>query len=159
MLEYDKGPKDMDIVLRLLFLFFFKDFTYLFMRDTGGERERERQKEAEGEAGSMQGARHGTRSQVSRITPCGEGGAKPLSHPGFPRLLFLTFRTLLAHTDSLIHIYIFHMYIRMYIHIHMKYIEIISIEGPAEAAEHIFVVEPKNLILWFYYFPPKLQRI
>ena len=35
---------------------------------------------AEGEAGSMEGAQHGTRSWVSRITPGAEGGAKPLSH-------------------------------------------------------------------------------
>ena len=36
--------------------FFFKDFIYLFMRDTQREREREREAEtqAEGEAGSMQ---------------------------------------------------------------------------------------------------------
>ena len=43
---------------------------YLFMRDTH-EREREREREAEteveGEAGSMQGARRGTRSQDSRL--------------------------------------------------------------------------------------------
>ena len=32
-----------------------------------------------------QGAQRGTRSQVSRITPQAEGGAKPLSHPGCPR--------------------------------------------------------------------------
>ena len=32
----------------------------------------------------MQGARRGTRSQVSRIRPGPEGGAKPLSHPGCP---------------------------------------------------------------------------
>ena len=56
--------------------FFFKDFIYLFMRD--------REIQAEGEAGSMQGACRGTRSQVSRITPWTEGGAKPLSHPGCP---------------------------------------------------------------------------
>ena len=37
----------------------------------------------------MQGARHGTRSQVSRITPWAEGGVKPLSHPGCPSLSFL----------------------------------------------------------------------
>ena len=49
---------------------------YLFTRE--GERETERQ--AEGEAGSMQGAQRGTQSPVSRITPWGEGGAKPLSH-------------------------------------------------------------------------------
>ena len=60
------------------FYFFFKDFIYLFMIE--GERERE----AEGEAGSMQGAWHGTQSQVSRITPWAEGGAKPLSHLGWP---------------------------------------------------------------------------
>ena len=30
----------------------------------------------------MQGAQRGTRSQVPRITPWAEGGAKPLSHPG-----------------------------------------------------------------------------
>ena len=37
-------------------LFFIKDFIYLFMRDT----QREAEPQAEGEAGSMQGARHGT---------------------------------------------------------------------------------------------------
>ena len=48
------------------------------------QREREAETQVEGEAGSMQGARRGTRSQVSRITPWAEGGAKPLSHPGCP---------------------------------------------------------------------------
>ena len=48
-------------------LSFFKDFIYLFMRDTHTHREAETQ--AEGEAGSMQGARCGTRSQDSGITP------------------------------------------------------------------------------------------
>ena len=43
-----------------LFLFFFKRF-YLFIRDT--------ETQAEGEAGSMQGARHGTRSGDSKIMP------------------------------------------------------------------------------------------
>ena len=33
------------------------------------------------------GAQRGTRSQVSRITPWAEGGAKLLSHPGCPRSL------------------------------------------------------------------------
>ena len=46
------------------------------------KREREAETQAEGEAGSMQGAQRGTRSQVSRIMPWAEGGAKPLSHPG-----------------------------------------------------------------------------
>ena len=40
------------------------------------------EKDAEREAGSMQGARPGTPSWVSRITPWAEGGAKPLSHLG-----------------------------------------------------------------------------
>ena len=49
------------------------------------ESERETETKAEGEeAGSMQGAQRGTRSQASRITPWAEGGAKPLSHPGCP---------------------------------------------------------------------------
>ena len=39
--------------------FFFKDFIYLFMRDT----ERMAETQAEGEAGSMQEARYGTRSR------------------------------------------------------------------------------------------------
>ena len=47
---------------------FFKKI-YLFMIDIEREREREREREAEtqeeGEAGSMQGARQGTRSWVS----------------------------------------------------------------------------------------------
>ena len=43
--------------VQLLF-YFFKDFIYLFMRDT----EREAETQAEGEAGYLQGARHGTRS-------------------------------------------------------------------------------------------------
>ena len=52
-------------------------FIYLFLRDT--ERERDAETQAEGEAGSMQGARRGTRSRVSRIRPWAEGGAQPLS--------------------------------------------------------------------------------
>ena len=44
----------------------------------------ERETQAEGEAGSMQGARRGTRSRVSRITPWAVGSDKPLSHPGCP---------------------------------------------------------------------------
>ena len=58
---------------------------YLFMRDT--EREAEIQAEGE-EAGSKHGARRGTRSPVSRTTPWAQGGAKPLSHPGCPKLIF-----------------------------------------------------------------------
>ena len=53
------------------------------MRDT----EKEAETRAEGEAGSMQGARRGTRSRVSRVTPWAEGGAKLLSHPGCPLII------------------------------------------------------------------------
>ena len=51
-------------------------------------REREAETQAEGKAGPTQGARHGTPSQDSKIRPWAEGGAKPLSHPGCPVLLF-----------------------------------------------------------------------
>ena len=64
------------------FLFFSKDFIYLF------EKQREAETQAEGEAGSMLEAWHGTRSQVSGITPWAEGGSKPLSHPGCPIIHF-----------------------------------------------------------------------
>ena len=56
------------------------------MRDRHTHTEAEAQ--AEGEAGSMQGARRGNRSRVSRITPWAKGGAKPLSHLGCPVLFF-----------------------------------------------------------------------
>ena len=55
---------------------------YLFIHE--GQRERQTDTEAEGEADPMQGPRHGTQSQVSRITPCVEDGAKLLKHPGCP---------------------------------------------------------------------------
>ena len=51
-------------------VFFFKDLIYLFMR----ERERGRGAQTQAEAGSMQGARRGTSSDVARITPWAEGG-------------------------------------------------------------------------------------
>ena len=44
------------------------------------DREREAETQAEGEAGSLQDAQRGTRSQVSRITPWAEAGTKPLSN-------------------------------------------------------------------------------
>ena len=61
--------------------FFFKDFIYL-LRHT----EREAETQVEGEAGSMQGAGHGTQSLVSRTTPWDEGSAKPLSPLGCPHV-------------------------------------------------------------------------
>ena len=54
------------------------------MEDT----QREAETQAEGEAGFMQGARRGTRSRDPRVTSWAEGGAKPLSHPGFPNHCF-----------------------------------------------------------------------
>ena len=48
------------------------------------ESKREAETQAEGEAGSMQGAWHGTWSWISRITSWAEGGAKLLSHQGWP---------------------------------------------------------------------------
>ena len=49
-------------------------------RERGRKGEGETQ--AEGAADSMQGARRGTQSRVSRITPWAEGNTKMLSHPG-----------------------------------------------------------------------------
>ena len=46
------------------FYYFFKDFMYLFIRDTV----REAETQAGGEAGSLQGARGGTRSWHAGIT-------------------------------------------------------------------------------------------
>ena len=44
----------------------------------------ERERETERETGSMQGARRGTQSRLSGITPWTKGGAKPLGHRGRP---------------------------------------------------------------------------
>ena len=58
------------------------------MRDTHREIEGEAETQAEGEVGSMQGARRGTQSRVSRITPWAEGDTKPLGHQGCPVMSF-----------------------------------------------------------------------
>ena len=52
--------------------FFFLRF-YLFIHERHTHTHTEAETQAEGEAGSMQGARCGTRSLVSRITPWAEG--------------------------------------------------------------------------------------
>ena len=80
--------------LRSLFketlMIFFKDFIYLFIEiQRERKREREAETQAEGEAGSLQRARRGTRSRVSRITPWAAGGAKPLGHWGCPETLMI----------------------------------------------------------------------
>ena len=56
---------------------FFKDFIYLFMRETHTHTE------AEGEAGSMQGADVGLDYGSPGSCP---GLSKPLSHSGCPRI-------------------------------------------------------------------------
>ena len=63
---------------------FFLRF-YLFIRHTERGRDTGRRRSRL----HAPGARHRTRSRVSRITPCAQGGAKPLSHPGVPSPLFL----------------------------------------------------------------------
>ena len=65
--------------LYLIYLF-LKNILFIYS-------EREREREAEGEAGSMQGARRGTRSWDPGVIAWAEGGAKPLSHPGCPLYL------------------------------------------------------------------------
>ena len=81
------------LIQYLQYTFVLKDFIHLFMRDTHrererGEREREREAEtqAEGEAGSMQGAQRGTRSQDSRITPQAKGRRQTAEPPRDPLL-------------------------------------------------------------------------
>ena len=80
------------------FFFFFKDFVYLFMRDT----EREAETQAEGEAGSMQGARCGTRSQDPRVTPWAVGRRSTTEPPGCPWAIILN-NTSHCWTDSPVH--------------------------------------------------------
>ena len=61
-------------------------FVCLFERER--ERERLAETQAEGEADSIQ-PDMGLDPGVSRIRPWAEGGAKPLSHPVCPGVLFL----------------------------------------------------------------------
>ena len=63
--------------IQLPVLFLKKDFIYLFMRDT----QREAETQAERETGSMQEARRGTRSWVSRVTPWAEGRRLTIEPP------------------------------------------------------------------------------
>ena len=53
------------------------------------EREREAETQAEGEAGSMQGAQHGIRSRVSRITPRAKGRRQTAAPPRDPMMSLL----------------------------------------------------------------------
>ena len=51
--------------------------------------EREAETQAEKEAGSPQGSRCGTRSQISGSGPEPKADAQPLSHPGVPPMKIL----------------------------------------------------------------------
>ena len=71
--------------MRQLLISIYLKIFYLFKyTGVGVGAEREAETQAEREADSMQGARRGTGSQVSRIRPWAEGGAKPPSYPGCP---------------------------------------------------------------------------
>ena len=79
-LLFQRNCFEANMILMAGFWVFFRIlFIYSWKRER--EREREAQTQAEREAGSMQEARHGTRSRDPRIMPWAEGGTKPLSHP------------------------------------------------------------------------------
>ena len=60
-----QNTKNSEKILKAARDFFFKDFIYLFMRNT----HREAETQAEGQAGSLQGTPCGTQSQGPGITP------------------------------------------------------------------------------------------
>ena len=75
----------MEIITNVIFIYqyfliIFKDFIYLFRRDN----EIETETQAEGEAGSMQGARRGTRSRIPGSRPEPKADTQPLNHPSIP---------------------------------------------------------------------------
>ena len=66
-------------------LFFFKDFIYLFMKDTHTQRQRHRQKEKQA---PHKEPNEGTRSWIPGSGPEPKADIQPLSHPGVPGLSF-----------------------------------------------------------------------
>ena len=68
-----------------LLLFYFLKIFYLFIHERHREREREAETQAEGEAGSMPGARRGTRSRGSRIVPWAKGRHQTAEPPRDPQ--------------------------------------------------------------------------
>ena len=66
-----------------MFSFFFKDFIYLFMRDTEKERERQRHRQREKQAPCRE-RDMGLDPRSPESHPGLKAGAKPLSHPGIP---------------------------------------------------------------------------
>ena len=70
--------------------FFFKIYLFIHERDI----HRRAEIQAEGEAGSMQGAQHGTRSRDSKITPWAEGRRSTAETPRDPWKVLLTISTI-----------------------------------------------------------------
>ena len=68
-----------DLIIFFIF-YFFKNLIYLFMSDT----QREAETQVEGEAGSMQEARCGTRSQDMGIMPWAKGRCSTAEPPRCP---------------------------------------------------------------------------
>ena len=83
---FGKLRKHNYVDLWLLFLIFY---LFIYSWETQSEREREAVTQAEGEAGSMQGAWHGTRSWNSRIMPWAEGRHSTAEPPGRPYVCVL----------------------------------------------------------------------
>ena len=72
----------------MIFIFsFFKDFVYLFMRDT--QREREAETQAEGKQAPCREPDVGLDPRSPGSRPGPTAGAKPLSHPGIPGSLLI----------------------------------------------------------------------
>ena len=86
------GKSAWHLVITRLFSYYyliiiFKTILFIYLWEThteGGGAETQREKQA-----PCKGAWRGTRSQISRITPWEEGGAKPLSHPGCPPFIII----------------------------------------------------------------------
>ena len=61
---------------------FLKDFIYLFMRDTGREKQRHRQREKQAPSREPDA---GLDPRTPRPRPAPKVDAQPLSHPGAPK--------------------------------------------------------------------------
>ena len=66
------------------FFFFFLKILFIYSWEAHRERAREAETQAEGEAGSMQGAQRGTRSQVSKDHVLGWRQRQTAEPPGLP---------------------------------------------------------------------------
>ena len=77
----DLESEDPGVTAGSPYFLFFKDFIYLFMRDTEREREKQRHRQREKQAPC--------REPDLGLNPGPKAGAQPLSHPGIPALHFL----------------------------------------------------------------------